>query len=145
MGRYLSRVPSDASAWVIVDLARAPWKDKHLNVKGDVDAGNGSRQVMQIAGVMKQVPYVTMSATLKGDGMKLAAFGACDDAETRGLLEDSLRGLLAAWRLSVQDSKPDLVPVLRTFKVDQSKDGVSLTGSVPGQALEALLAHKGHH
>jgi hypothetical protein len=114
-------------------------------VKGDVDAGNGSRQVMQIAGVMKQVPYVTMSATLKGDGMKLAAFGACDDAETRGLLEDSLRGLLAAWRLSVQDSKPDLVPVLRTFKVDQSKDGVSLTGSVPGQALEALLAHKGHH
>ncbi len=88
---------------------------------------------------MKQVPLLAMSATLKQDALKVTAFGACDDAQTRGDLEDSLRGLLAAWRLSIQDSKPDLLPALRSFKVEQAKDGVSLTGSVKGSALAALF------
>lgn len=147
LGRHLRRVPSDASAWILVDTSRQPEaqraahaSERHHGEHGD----SGSAQLVQIAGMMKQVPVLAMSATLKRDGMRLAAFGACDDAETRGLLEDSLRGILAAWRLAVQDAKPELVSVLRTFRVEQGKDGVWLSGTVPGAQLESFLAKKGH-
>ena len=153
LGRQLHRVPTDATGWVLVDLSRqaARVKAHEAEAHAHAEAGEeGARQLMQVSSLVKQVPLLAMSATLRPDAMTLTAFGQCDDAETRGDLEDSLRGLLAAWRLSVQDAKPDLLPVIRSFKVTQGKDGVSLSGKVPGAALASFFekaqahAHEAH-
>ena len=49
---------------------------------------------------------------------------------------------LAAWRLAVQDKAPELLPILRQFKVERTAEGVSLSGSVPSNALLKLQQEK---
>ena len=45
--------------------------------------------------------------------------------ETRELLEDALKGLLATWRLTVQEKAPELIPMIRRFEVDRDRQGVA--------------------
>ena len=54
---------------------------------------------------------------------------------TASLLEDSLRGVLAMWRLAVQEKSPELVSVIRRFRIDTDDDGVSISGTLPGSFL----------
>jgi hypothetical protein len=64
------------------------------------------------------------------------------DEETRSMIEDMLRGMLATWRLAVQDKKPELLPVLRRFAVTQRAGAVTIEGSIPGAMLKDWAAVK---
>ena len=91
---------------------------------------------------MKSVSMVALEATVKSDGIAFAATGLTADAESRDLLEDALRGMLAMWRLAMQEKSPELVSVIRRFQIDNDSDGVSLRGMLPSGFLESLTAKR---
>jgi len=95
-----------------------------------------------IVSSMKSVQLLALQATAKGDALKLAATGLVSDSETAGLMEDALRGVLAAWRLAAQEKSPDTVSVLRKFTVSRDKDTVSISGTLPGATVRALAEKK---
>jgi len=64
------------------------------------------------------------------------------DDETAGLMEDALRGVLAAWRLAAQEKSPETVSMLRKFAVTRDKSSVSISGTLPGAAVRALAEKK---
>jgi hypothetical protein len=130
LGRYLSRIDRDASAWALVDVARFP-----AARRSESGEGEPSRALVS---AMKSVSFVTLEATVKSEGVDFAATGLSSDAESRDLLEDALRGVLAMWRLAVQDKAPDLVSVIRRFRIDNDSDGVSIRGTLPPGFLESL-------
>jgi hypothetical protein len=131
LGRETSRLDPKASAWVLVDMAKMP-------LAGRPGGGNGDNPAVAIVSAMKSVTTVALSVTADGDALKLSATGVSTDADTRQNLEDAVRGVLAIWRMAVQEKQPDLVPVLRGFKVTQGKDSVTLSGTLPGSAVRAL-------
>ena len=70
------------------------------------------------ANITQPMPMtLEFEATVDGDAMKgnvkLGAFGITHDTDTLQLIEDTLRGMLAAMRLAVQDKSPDMVNGLR--------------------------------
>jgi hypothetical protein len=138
LGRQLSRVDVASSAWVIVDMTRYPAVQKGLD--RERSHTQGSETASALMGAMKSVTLFTFQATVKSDGLDLAASGVARDADTRQLLEDSLRGVIAMLRLAVQDKQPDLVPVLRRFQVGSDGDAVTITGNLPASALKSLTA-----
>ena len=92
LGRELKRVDRGASVWALVDVARYPsvaHRSAHVNVSGEA---NGE-PAMAIMGAMKSVSLVAIQAKARGDSLELSATGLSSDAETRQLLEDSLRGV----------------------------------------------------
>lgn len=136
LGRQTSRVDTRASAWALVDMSRFRGSERAAKFRGGDDAAGA------VVAAMKPVTFVALSATVEGDALKVAATGVSDDAETRQNLEDAIRGVLAVWRMAVQEKQPDLVPVLRAFKVTQGKDSVTLAGTLPGTVLRELQAKK---
>ena len=62
--------------------------------------------------------------------------------KNRGLLEDSLRGVLAMWRLAVQEKSPELVSVIRRFRIDNDGDAVSIRGTLPASFLQSLSSKR---
>ncbi|MEO6325565.1 MAG: hypothetical protein ABIT01_19270 [Thermoanaerobaculia bacterium] len=159
LGRRLSLIESGATAWALVDVTRMPMgkhrskgtvhgdldvnvngKDHHVTIREDGGADNG---IAALHGALQNVSLVALQATTKGDSLKLSMTGLSADEDTRELIEDSLRGILAAWRLAVQDKSPDMVSVLRRFKVSHDKEGVTVAGTLPGAAVRAL-AEKHH-
>lgn len=141
LGRQLSRIETGATAWALVDMSHWPGVQNARHAHAESE-GNGT-PVTALVGAMKSVSHVALQATVKGDALKLSAVGVCGDDETRELLEDALRGVLATWRLAVQDKSPDMVSVLRKFKVQRDRETVSVSGTLPGAAVRAL-AEKGH-
>ena len=91
---------------------------------------------------MKTVSIVALEATVKSDGVAFVATGLTSDAESRDLLEDALRGVLAMWRLAMQEKSPELVSVIRRFQIDNDSDGVSIRGTSPTGFLESLAAKR---
>jgi hypothetical protein len=137
LGRQLSRVHRDAAAWALVDVNRYPAlqrKAQNVHVHGE---GEGE-QVAAIVSAMKSVTLFAIDATPRSDGLELAATGLVADAETRGLLEDSLRGLLAMWRLAVQDKSPEMVAALRKFQIASDDAGVTIHGTIPASVLRSM-------
>ncbi len=142
LGRQLSRVHRDAAAWVLVDVNRYPGLqrkagDAHVHAGGDAEA------VTAVVSAMKSVTLFTADATPSSDGLDLAATGLVADGETRQLLEDSLRGLLAMWRLAVQEKSPELVSALRKFQIASDDSGVTIRGTLPASLLRSM-AEKAH-
>ena len=131
IGRHLSRVDRDASAWALVDVARFPASGRDANP----ERSEPSRALFS---AMKSVSIVALEATVKSDGVEFAATGLSADAESRDLLEDALRGMLAMWRLAIQDKAPELVSVIRKFRIDNDSEGVSIRGTLPAGFLESL-------
>lgn len=136
LGRETSRLDPKASAWVLVDIAKVPMGERPAG-------GNGDSPAAAVVSAMRSVSVAALSVTVDGDAVKLSATGVSDDAETRQNLEDAVRGILAVWRMAVQEKQPDLVPVLRGFKVTKEKDCVTIAGTLPGSAVRAL-AEKRH-
>ena len=97
---------------------------------------------MALVSSMKNVQLLAIQVTAKGDALKLAATGYVADEETAGLMEDALRGVLAAWRLAAQEKSPDTVSVLRKFTVSRDKGSVSISGTLPGATVRALAEKK---
>jgi hypothetical protein len=141
LGRELARIDGSSTAWALLDTARFPEikeRASHVHMDGDV---NG-RQIPNILGAMKSISLLGMQASVKGDSLKLEATAVSDDSETRGLLEDTVKGALAAARLAMQDDA-DAVSVLRRFRVANGHDAVTVSGTLPGAAVRAL-AEKHH-
>jgi len=140
LGRHLSRIDSGASAWALVDVSRIPAKDaavRHAQVNV-----SGNDAATALVSSMKSVQFLALQATAKGDALKLNATGLVSDDETAGLMEDALRGVLAAWRLAAQEKSPETVSMLRKFTVARDKATVSISGTLPGSAVRALAEKK---
>jgi len=140
LGKQLGRIDRGASAWALVDLTRFPVtqnREAHIDVRVEGD-GQPSRAIV---GAMKSVQLIALQATVHGDSVDVSAFGMTNDAESRGLIEDSLKGILAMWRLAVQDKNPEMVSVLRRFSISNESDGVSISGTLPGSFLRSLATH----
>lgn len=135
LGREMSRVDPKASAWALVDVTRFPMKDRAAGRSADSPAA-------AVVSAMKTVSLAALAATVEGDGLRLSATGVTADPETRRDLGDAVRGVLAMWRMAVQEKQPDLVPVLRGFKVTEGKDGVTLAGTLPGSVIRELRERK---
>ncbi|HQQ78440.1 MAG TPA: hypothetical protein PLB01_13890 [Thermoanaerobaculia bacterium] len=142
LGRHLGRIDSGASAWALVDVTRIPAKDaamRHAHVQAE---GKGMDAAATLVASMKNVSLLALQATAKGDALKLNATGVASDDETAGLMEDALRGVLAAWRLAAQEKSPDTVAVLRKFAVTRDRSTVSVSGTLPGATVRALAEKK---
>ena len=132
LGRHLSRIDRDASAWALVDVARFPASRR------DADPGEGGEPSRALFSAMKSVSIVALEASVRSDGLAFAATGFSPDAETRELLEDALRGVMAMWRLAVNERAPELVSVIRRFQISRGAEGVSIRGTLPSGFLESL-------
>ena len=132
IGRYLARIDRDASAWALVDLSRMPASHRE---------GAEGEPAQALFGAMKSVSLLAVQAVVHGDSVDLSATGLSGDEENRNLIADSLRGMLAMWRLAVSEKSPELVSVLRRFQIDSDGEGVSIRGTLPGSFLRALSAN----
>jgi len=139
LGKHLSRIDRDASAWALVDLTRFPsTQNREAHVDVHVESAEGPSRA--IVGVMKSVSLLALQASVHGDSIDVSASGLSDDAENRDLLVDSLRGVLAMWRIAMQEKSPELVSVLRGFRIQNDGEGVSISGTLPGSFLKTLAA-----
>src|SRR5438105_4913871 len=134
LGRELSRIDSHATAWALVDIARA----QRLSGGAHLPS-HGATQALSSA--LKSVSTVALWATDSGDQLKLGGFGLSNDPETLQLLEDTVRGALAAMRLAAQDKSPDLVSTLRRFTVSRTDNSVTISGTVPAETIRGF-AHR---
>ena len=138
LGREIARIDPHASAYAVFDVARASRLGHHPHIASTTEPANA------LSSALKSVSTVAIWATDTGDTLKLGGFGISRDAETLHLLEDTLRGMLAAMRLAVQDKSPELVGVLRRFDVSRTNDTVAISGTVPAQTLKEFVS-KQHH
>src|SRR5712692_6328358 len=136
LGRYLGRVDRGAAAWAIVDVQRYPSLQR--KAKSHPESEGKSEPAAALAFAMKSVSLFAVEATPRGDGLELAATGLTADAETRQLLADSLRGLLAMWRLSVEEKQPELVSALRKFHIGNDGEGVTIRGTLPASVIRSI-------
>lgn len=137
LGQDLGRLDPNATAWALVDVTRAA----RLAKGGNITTGKGpSGEALQAA--LRTVSTVGVWAKDKGNALDLGAFGLSSDAETLQLLEDTVRGGLAALRLAVKEKAPEMVTVLRSFDVSQKNDAVLIEGSIPAAQLREMMAKK---
>lgn len=141
LGRHLSRVDAGATIYTVVDMTRFP-KVRAAMSKANVEGEVNGEPVGALFSAMKSVTLFAGSVTVKGDALKLSAVGLTDDEEMRANLEDGLKGLLALWRIAVQEKSPDLVKALRKFTVESDRQGVTVSGTLPGDVVRSLAAEK---
>jgi hypothetical protein len=135
LGREVARIDPKATAWAIIDVARA----SRIANAPHVPTRESSAA---LGNALKSMSTIALWATDTGDSLKLNGLGVGHDAETLQLVEDTVRGALAAMRLAVQDKSPDLVNVLRKFEVTHSTDTVAISGTIPAETLKTLMAKK---
>lgn len=136
LGRDAGRIDTGADAWAVIDVARMT----RLAKTPGIESKHQSAQAVHAA--LNKVSTVALWATDSGDSLELGAFGLARDEETLQLVEDTVRGALAAMRLAVQEKSPDLVTVLRKFNVTRTSDSVKVTGSIPAETFRNLAAKK---
>ena len=90
---------------------------------------------------MNLVSTFAFEMTVKGDSIRLSGAGYSDDADTRELLEDALRGVLAAARIAAED-KPEVVSAIRKFKVASDRNAVTIAGTLDGATIRMLAEKK---
>jgi hypothetical protein len=138
IGRQIYRVPSGASAWAIVDATRTPFAGSPRRSE-DGDAADA------LVGAMKSVSLFVFHATSRGDALELSATGITADEETRDLLEDALKGVVAMWRLAIHEKSPEMVPILRKFEIESDREGVTIHGTLPGSFLRKMAEQRHAH
>ena len=139
LGAQLDKVSPGASGWLLVDRTKLPEAKGSITISGN--DGDAARNVI---GAMNLVSTFAFEMTVKGDSLRLSGAGYSDDAETRELLEDALRGILAAMRIAAQE-KPDVVSAIRRFKVATDRNAVTISGTLDGATIKALAAAKAEH
>ena len=135
LGAELARIDRNATAWALVDVARA----QRLTKGGTINTGKGNSGDA-LAAAIKSVSTLAVWAKDTGDALELSAFGVSSDAETLQLLEDTARGALSALRLAVKDKAPEMVSVLRRFDVTRKDDSLRIDGSIPAATLRNIMA-----
>jgi hypothetical protein len=137
LGLDLSRIDPNATAWAIVDVARAG----RLVNGGKIETGSGAPgEALQSA--LRSLSTVAFWAKDKGNALELNAIGLSTDNETLQLLEDTIRGAFAAMRLAVKDKAPEMVSVIRGFDVKRSDGSIRVNGSIPAESIRNLMAKK---
>jgi hypothetical protein len=136
LGRAAEKIDKSTAAWIVADPSRAALRHRE-------DHGQGA--AAGVLAAFRTVSLVSISARLSGDALEFQAAGVAPDQDTRDLLEDTLRGLTAAWRIAVEDKYPDLVPVIRKFEVRHRNNEVSISGSIPGSLLRELADRSRPH
>lgn len=139
LGQEIARIDPHASAYAVFDVARAARLAHGPHISGN------SSPATALASALKSVSTVAIWATDSGDSLKLGGFGITRDPETLQLLEDTLRGALAAMRLAAQDKAPEMVSVLRKFDVSRTSDSVAISGTFPAQTLKDFVAKQAQH
>lgn len=134
LAQELGRIDANATAWALVDVTRASRFANPPKVRGSHQSAD------TVSAALKSLSTVALWATDSGDALKLSAVGLSNDGETLQLLEDAVRGALAAMRLAVKDKSPDMVSALRRFDVKRSDDAVSISGTIPADALHKIIA-----
>lgn len=134
LGRHLSRIPPGASAWAIVDAVRAP-----LGGPGRSNEDAEGNPAQALVGAMKSVSLFVFHATARGESVEISATGLSADDETRELLADALKGVVAMWRLAVHEKAPELVPILRRFDIENDGEGVTVSGTLPSSFLRKIV------
>jgi hypothetical protein len=131
LGSQLARVDTAAQAWMVVDVERM----SRLAPHGE----QGSSATIFAA--VKKMTYAGLWTTDTGTALSIGGVALSEDAETRELLEDAIRGALASARLAAQEKDPELVKVLRQATVSRDGEGVRFGASIPAEFLERL--HQG--
>jgi hypothetical protein len=131
LGREFHRIDPASTVWVLVDVQKSHAYREH---------GGGSGNASSVMAALKSVSIAALQATVEGDALTVKAIGLSDDEETRELLEDSLRGVTAAWRMAAQEKNPDLVAAIRKFKVTRDGEGVTIAGTLPGDLIRSMTA-----
>jgi hypothetical protein len=129
LGREYHRVDPAATAWVLVDVQGSRIHSERGGPSG-------------VMGALKSVSIAAFQATVEGDALAVKATGLSSDEETRELIEDALRGVTAAWRMAAQEKNPELVSVIRNFKVTRDDEGVTIAGTLPGDLIRSFTAAK---
>jgi hypothetical protein len=131
------RSVGDATAWAVIDVARAA----RLAKAGTIDTGSGQAGVT-LQAALKSVSTVAVWAKDSGDQLEVGATALSSDAETLALLDDAIRGALAALRIVAQEKAPEMVSVLRRFDIGRTSAAISVEGSIPAETLRELLAKR---
>ncbi len=129
LGKQMKRIDPSASAWMLVDVARMH------QATGDRERGPSEKSDQLFAAVQK-MSYATLWVEDTGEALRIGGTALSDDEETRGLVEDTIRGALSAARLAAQEKDPELVNILRKASVKRDGEGVSFEAMIPGKALE---------
>lgn len=132
----LSRIPNDASCWMITDVQRA--QRLHAAPKAPAHSPMANDAFMSS---MKMLQTVSLWAKDDGDDLTFGGTAVSADEPTRTNIADMLRGMTAAWRMAAQEKKPELVNVIRGFKVSEDGSSVSLRGSIPTEMLREFARH----
>ncbi len=138
LGAQLDKVDGNASGWLLVDRTKLPEAKGSITISGEDDAAGN------VIGAMNLVSTFAFQMTVKGDALRLSGSGYSDDAETRELLEDALRGILAAARIASQE-KPEVVSAIRKFKVASDRNAVTIAGTLDGATIRMLAEAKAKH
>lgn len=133
----LRRIDPNATAWALVDVARA----SRLAKAGSVNTGSG-QPGDALKAALKSVATMALWARDAGDTLELGAVGVSADDETLLLIEDTVRGALSAMRLAVKDKAPEMVSVLRRFDVTRGDDAIRIEGSIPTSTIRDAMAKK---
>jgi hypothetical protein len=128
LGRQLRRIDPAAQAWVVIDVERL----------ARLDNASGNPNAVGVLSAVKRMSHAGLWTIDTGRALRIGGVALSDDAETRELLEDAIRGALASARLAAQDKDPDLVKILRQSKVTRDREGVSVEVSVPARYLEKM-------
>ena len=133
----LARIDPAATAWALVDVARAA----RLTRGGSIETGKGQPGLV-LKAALDSVSTVAVWARDTGETLQFSGTALSTDAETLALLEDALRGALAALRVVAQDKAPEMVSVLRRFDVDRSSSSVTVEGKIPAAALREVMSKR---
>ncbi len=136
LGAQLDKVSSNASGWLLVDRTKLPQAKGSLTISSG--EGDAARNVI---GAMNLVSTFTFEMMVKGDSIRLSGAGYSDDADTRELLGDALRGILAAARIAAEE-KPEVVSAIRKFKVGSDRTAVTISGTLDGATIRMLAEAK---
>jgi hypothetical protein len=136
------RVDPRAHFWAVA-LVPEEVRQKAGQVKPEA-SGDGSEIVQGLITAGGTVTRLDVQATL-GKELELAGSALADSAEDAGLLRDSAKGALAALRLHVKDTDPELVEVLRDVNI--RADGAEVRGSVaiPVALIQKWAKQAGQH
>lgn len=133
LGREMHRIPPHASGWMLFDVQRA----KSLQT---IKAPGASPFGEQSLAAVKNVSTVSAWLAESGDKLEFGSAAVARDAETRALVQDVLKGLLASMRIAAQEKQPALVKVVRGFTIGTEGDAVSLSGTVPTRLVGDFVA-----
>ncbi|MGH9442511.1 MAG: hypothetical protein ACRD16_09570 [Thermoanaerobaculia bacterium] len=134
LAEMVRKIDSRSSAWVVVDAARMR-SLKEAASRDSVGAGPASA----VYSALSSVSWIVFQADVSSGDVDVKATGLSSDEEARQNIEDVLRGMIAAWRMAVQDKHPELVAMLRKFRVSRDSEGVTISGKLPAELFKSAM------